>query len=353
MLTQAVEDAGRRGERCIAAHAAIARAYVLFRTDATGALDETNKVAKDALAVFSELGDERGLAHSSRLLSLTNSWVSDWAAMGERLQTALEHVERTDDVRERLVILTWLAIAHYYGPSPVAEASRRTREIAELVKSDRVSHANTQSLSAALLAMQGRFREANELIASSVAVLEELDVRVRLGHIRSIAADVHLHAGRTQAAEEELRLAHATLDDVGDRAGAITVSLELADVLYDAGRYAEAGEWLMPVRDVLERSDVMTRVTGLAVQAKLLAQAGSSDEATAIARRAVDLADATDALTTRARVWSALAEVLRIDGETHEARDAFAEAIRLWEAKGDVSGAARARTLASNVPARA
>jgi class 3 adenylate cyclase/tetratricopeptide (TPR) repeat protein len=352
LLTQAVEEAERLGEHRIRAHAAIARAYVLFRTDATGALDETHKVAEEALATFSELGDERGLAHASRLLSLTHSWVSDWGAMGAGLQAALAHVARTDDKRERLLILTWLGVAIYYGPTPVPDAVRRMQEIAELVKSDRVCQANARALTAGLLAMQQRFGEADELSASTVAVLEELDVPLRLGHVRNFVADVHLHAGRLQAAEQELRLAHATLGRVGDRSGMIAIALELADVLCIQGRYAEAEEWLGPTRAVLERSDVMTRVTGLAVQAKLLAQAGS-DEAGEVARRAVELADATDALTTRARVWSAFAEVLRLEGDTDAARNAIAEALRLYEAKGDLSGAARARAAALAVPVRA
>jgi class 3 adenylate cyclase/tetratricopeptide (TPR) repeat protein len=354
VLTDAVEQAERLGQDCTGAHAAIARAYVLFRTDATGALEETDRAATEALRVFADRDDERGLAHASRLLSLTHSWSADWGAMGDRLQEALEHVERADDRRERLLILTWLAISIYYGPTPAAEAIRRTQEIDELVKSDRVCQANTRALSGGLQAMQKRFAKADELITSAIAVLEELDVPLRLGHIRGILADVHLHAGRPQAAEEELRLAHTTLANVGDRAGAITTALELADVLYESGRFAEAEEWLAPTRDVLERSDVMTRVTGLAVQAKLLAQAGSApEEATALARRAVELADTTDALTTRARVWSALAEVLRIDGNNRESQEAFANALRLWEAKGDLSGAEHARAVALGVPAGA
>jgi class 3 adenylate cyclase/tetratricopeptide (TPR) repeat protein len=353
LLTEAIDEAERLGERHSRAHAAIARAYVSFRTDATGAFEETQSVAEDALATFSQLDDERGLAHASRLLSLTHSWVSQWRAMGDCLQAALGHVERADDPRERLVILTWLAVSLYYGPTPVQEAVLRTKQIAELVQADRVCHANARALVAGLLAMQQRVAEADELIAWSVAVLEELDVPVRLGHIRIIAADVHVHAGRPQAAEEELRLAHATLGRVGDRAGVIAMAIELADVLHAQARYDEAEEWLAQAREVLERSDVMTRVTGLAVEAKLLAQAGSLAEANALARRAVELADATDALTTRARVWLALAEVLQLEGKTGEARAALSSAVELYETKGDLSGARQANALLSRVPARA
>ncbi len=353
LLTGAIEEAERIGDPRVRAHAAIARAYVLLRTDATSALEETKRVAEAAITTFSELEDERGLAHASRLLSATHSWVSDYCAMSDRLQAALEHVERTDDPRERHLILTWLAVSLYYGPEAVPDAVRRSEEIVDLARGDRASHASVRAVLAGLLAMQRRFAEADELIAWSLAVLEELNVPVKLGHIRSIAADVHLHAGRIQAAEQELRLAHATLAGVGDWSFANSVALDLADLLHAQGRYAEAEEWLAPPRRVIDESDVMMRVIGLAVDAKLLAQSGSLVEANALARRAVELADQTDALTTRGRVWLALAGVLSLDDKPEEARAAVATAVSLYEEKGDLAGAAQARLLLSAVPARA
>jgi len=353
LLAVTIEEAERLGERRVAAHAAIARVHVLFRTDATGALEETETVAQAALETFSELEDERGLAHASRLLSLTHSWVSDWGGMSSCLTSALEHAERADDPRERLVILTWLAISLYYGPTPVEDAVRRTEEIAQLVSSDRVCHANVRALLAAMLAMQRRHREADELVAWSLGVLEELDVPLRLGHVRRIVAESHINAGRLQAAEQELRLSHSTLCNVGDRAGVVSVAIELADVLCAQRRYDEAEEWFAPTRDVLERSDLMTRVTGLAVGAKLLAQAGALGEAEPTARRAVELADTTDALTTSARARLALAEVLRLEGTADEARAAVGEAVERFERKGDDAGAAVAAALLSRAPVRA
>ncbi len=353
LLAQAIDESELLGDRRSLAHAEIARAYVLFRTDSTGALDETRRVAEASLATFSHLEDERGLAHASRLLSLTHSWVSQWQAMGECLEDALEHVERTDDPRERLVILRWLAFSMYYGPTPVHAAVGRTEEIAELARGDRISHATVRAVLAGLLAMERRFGEAEELIASSIAVLEELGVPVNVGHIRSIAADVHLHAGRPQAAEHELRLAQTTLAGVGDRSFLIAVSLELADVLYAQGRYAEADECLAPARDVLDRSDLMVRVAGLSVEAKLLAQAGALAEAEAFVRQAVELAEETDALTTRARAWLALADVLWLQGNAEEARAAVGNAVARYEMKGDLAGALQAGSFLSGIPARA
>src|SRR5213078_2408981 len=227
------------------------------------------------------------------------------------------------------------------------EAVWRTQEIAELVRSDRVAEAKVRTLLAGLFAMQHRFGEADELIASSVAVLEELDVAVSLGQNRRIAADVHLHAGRPDAAEQELHLAQATLHRVGDRAGIVSAAIDLADLLCAQGRYADAEAQLASARGVFDRSDVMTRVTGLVVEAKLLGQAGALVNANAVARTAVELGEATDALTTRGRVWLALSEILQLEGKRDEARAAGAKALERFVAKGDQTGAARAGVLLS------
>jgi hypothetical protein len=58
-------------------------------------------------------------------------------------------------------------------------------------------------------------------------------------------------------------------------------------------------------------------------------------------------------LTTRARVWLALAEALRLEGDIEEARAAVTKAVELFEAKGDLSRAAQAQMLLSGIPARA
>src|SRR5439155_2726554 len=177
------------------------------------------------------------------------------------------------------------------GPTPVDDATRECREIADRVRTNRMAYANVQAVLAALLAMKGHTDEATELGGRSKALLEELNVPVRLGHIRSLLADAELRAGRSEQAERELRQAYAELARVGDRAGSITVALELADVLLDRSQDAGAAEWLAKSQDVLERSDVMTRVLGEGVRARLLARAGAASEADVLAKHAVELAE--------------------------------------------------------------
>ena len=55
------------------------------------------------------------------------------------------------------------------------------------------------------------------------------------------------------------------------------------------------------------------------------------------------LFEGVDYLTQMAHVWTDLAHVLTLAGRAREAADALGEALRLYEAKGNVVSAARIR----------
>jgi hypothetical protein len=60
-----------------------------------------------------------------------------------------------------------------------------------------------------------------------------------------------------------------------------------------------------------------------------------------LAQRAVELAERTDDLNFKARIWLALAEVQRASGQTSEADAAVATALKLYEQKGNIAAAVR------------
>ena len=66
-------------------------------------------------------------------------------------------------------------------------------------------------------------------------------------------------------------------------------------------------------------------------------------EAESLARESVELARPGDTLDDNANCVNALGEVLERAGKLEEARAAFEEALGLWERKGNVVSAARAR----------
>jgi len=79
------------------------------------------------------------------------------------------------------------------------------------------------------------------------------------------------------------------------------------------------------------------------VRARVHARREGLEEAEHLAREAVLLAGRSDFLDGNADAFLDLADVLRLGGRRDEATAAAGEALELYERKGNVVGAARAR----------
>jgi len=99
-------------------------------------------------------------------------------------------------------------------------------------------------------------------------------------------------------------------------------------------------------------NDLSAQVTWRGVCAKLRAEQGLTDEAEALAREAVRLAEPTDFLTIRGDALLDLAAVLRHGGQSSKADESIRSALELYEQKRDVVSAERANSqLAARAPA--
>jgi hypothetical protein len=81
------------------------------------------------------------------------------------------------------------------------------------------------------------------------------------------------------------------------------------------------------------------------VRAKLLARRGELAAAEALAREAVTLADETDFTVLRGDAFMDLADVLRTARRETESRPFAEQALELYEQKGNVVAAERARRI--------
>jgi Flp pilus assembly protein TadD len=75
------------------------------------------------------------------------------------------------------------------------------------------------------------------------------------------------------------------------------------------------------------------------------ARQGRLEEAEQTARAAVELAASTDSPNRRAESLLALADVLDLTGSEEEARKCVANALSLYEQKGNVAAAARVKQM--------
>jgi len=116
-------------------------------------------------------------------------------------------------------------------------------------------------------------------------------------------------------------------------------------VLVELGRDDEAfaltDRWQVDRLTVPEDTDA--QAAWRRVRAKVLARRGEFEDAERIGREAVAIASATDYLDARASAVGDLAEVLRLMGRLDESVAASHEAIRLYEAKGNVVAAGKLR----------
>ena len=126
----------------------------------------------------------------------------------------------------------------------------------------------------------------------------------------------------------------------------------LAQAVYAQGRQKEAEELCRVSERAAAANDLSAQVTWRGVRAKLLADQERGDEAEALAREAVRLAEPTDLLTIRADALLDLAAVLRHCGRPSEADEASRAALELYRQKGDVVSAERARSQLGAAGAR-
>ena len=147
------------------------------------------------------------------------------------------------------------------------------------------------------------------------------------------------------AAEEAMRAAQTLFREVGDAWALSLVTVELSTALYHQGRYDEALELTEAFDEVPAPYDAEWQIKRRAIRAKALARCGDLAEAETLAREAVGLAEKTDFPNFHGDALMDLAEVLSVAGRAAEAKPAVEHAVTLYERKGNIMSAGKARTL--------
>jgi tetratricopeptide (TPR) repeat protein len=148
-----------------------------------------------------------------------------------------------------------------------------------------------------------------------------------------------------EAAEVELRRACETLEQLGEKGFLSTRAALLAHALCAQGRYEEAGPFIKVAAETGSEDDQLTQALWRSARAKVLARQGDVDEALRLAREAVAIVAQTDWLNPRGDALLDLAEVLDLAERFDEAAPLIAEALRLYEQKGNIVSAGKAHEL--------
>jgi predicted ATPase len=349
-LRAAEEEAGARWDVGVERVASLARLNLHYQTGTEGVNEQrVVEEVERAIPFLETLGDHEGLARALRLLTLVHWTALRYAAAEGSALRMIEHARLAGNEVMEQRFLTSLAMCALYGPTPVAEAIDRCQDLLQETSGDRKSGAVMMCVLARLEAMQGRFDRARALYRESRATLEELGWKLHAALTSLDSGPIELLAGDPQAAEAELRADYDALRGMGERNYVATVAGYLAEALYQQGRYDEAEELSTFSEEVAAPDDVASQLHWRCVRGKVLARRGPVDEGLALVREAVELIGATDERDSQGAALLDLAEVLMLGARPDEAMRAAAEAMRIFESKGNVVSAARALELIESI----
>jgi tetratricopeptide (TPR) repeat protein len=336
--------AATSGDPGLRAHVSVLNLWIRLFTNPVGWTQEAEKEGTRAVEEFEQARDERGLTKAWSLLGLVHILRCHFVQAEHAWREAAAHAERAGDRRDELESLAWVPLMIWAGPTEAEAGLRRCREFLERVGGDKKATASAWMASAVFEAEIGRFEEARDLIDRARALLDDAALTVwRFGPLAQFAGWVELLAGDAVAAERELRAGYDELTKIGEAAWLSTVAAILAEALYIHGRDDEAAELTVASESTSLPEDVYSHAMWRSVRAKIFARRGQSDEAEALAREAVELAQPTDFLQLRWQVLMSLAEVLSLLGRTDEVEPVLKDAIVVAEEKGYVVGAELAR----------
>jgi DNA-binding SARP family transcriptional activator len=346
LLAEAIERGRARGERRVEWNAGVKLAHQTMYTNPEAMdTDALIRHATEAIEVFDELGDDLGLTRAWSMLSEAHWPRGEMVAAGEAAQRAAEHARKARTPREEAWALGAYAFALLHGPTPAAAAARTTERLLREAEGNLVLEANLSGFLAAHEAMSGRFEEARAHIAQSCERLLDLGFKWQLGVQELLGGHIELFAGDPAAAERHMRTARDSFIEIGDRWSLSSVSVDLLRPVYEQGHYDDVLSLIEAVDEVPAPADREWQIKRRGVHSRLLAREGRIEEAERLAREGVAIAAESDQLWFHADLLVDLADVLRMAGRPGEAAGAASGALRLYERKGIVPSAARARAL--------
>jgi tetratricopeptide (TPR) repeat protein len=347
VLSEAIEAAAAVGDAGTEAQALLASLHLELKRNPEDVTVRAAEGSRRAIRTFEELGDERGLAQAWQLLSdvYENRWES--SAEQEALGRALTHARNAGDKKQEAQLRIGYAVRLLRGSAPLAEVSRYQQENLEWARthgSPRVEAASLV-LGGRLLAMRGEFDQARALIARGRALFDELGITVALLAVSTWSGEVEELAGDLAAAERDFRVGMEISERIGDTRAHQEFTFEVARLADLQGRYDEADQLTSIYEQDATSDDRWLRLWRRCRHARVMARRGEADDAARLAQEAVALAPPPDAALGRSHVLMDAADILSLAGHLDQAAPIVEEALQLYERKGSLVAAGKARVL--------
>jgi class 3 adenylate cyclase/tetratricopeptide (TPR) repeat protein len=343
LLSETVLEAARSGDHRLQTEATLVRLAVRFANNPDGLGPSVIKEVERAVKNCERLGDHRGLAKAYRLLGTIHGTVAHYGDAEQAALRTIEHAALAGDVMLQVRNFPPFAITALYGPLPVSEALKRCEELLPAAHGDRRTEGVVRCVLAHLFALRGDFDEARAEYRRAQAMLEDLGVKVLAASTSIDSGPIEMLAGDPAAAEGELRRDIERLEAMGEKFLLSSVTAYLGQAVVAQGRADEAEEISRTCEQVALADDVEAQSIWRRVRALARAQRGESGDAVALALAAVEIIRQADSPLLQGDALLDLADVLRSAGHDADAEEPLREALGMYEAKGNVVGAARAR----------
>jgi tetratricopeptide (TPR) repeat protein len=355
MMSEAVDRALSADENGIARAAALALLQLRYTTDAhalqqsIGREESMVELVERDIPELEAMGDDRALLRAFRLLTYVHWTGGRFAAAAAAAERTIRHATAAGDEVTARRFLGSLAISALYGPMPVPEAIATCEEVLARAADDRKARALAEVAIGQLEAMRGDFDRARLLYRRSRASLEEFGYLLSAALTSLHSSAIELLAGDLAAAESELRADYRRLEAMGERNYISTTAGLLGDVLYRQGRYEESAEFAGACEHLASPDDVASQFHWRCVRGKLRARQGAIDEAEALLSAATALIETSDQLDLQGNGLLDFVEVCELAGAPADAAALSVRAAMLFERKGNVVSALRARQLAERL----
>ncbi len=296
-----------------------------------GSVDEVERLARTALPLLEELGDDDGLVHVWGVLGDVANMHSRSEAWTEAIEQVVVHSRRAG---HRSVGSWGIGAALVFGPRP---ASKALATLDSFI--DDAPYAGDLMQRGVLLAMLDRIDEA--WAVAIPALQRDREVGRRGGGIW--LAEIARIAGDHEATAAYLETVCQYYEGIGATAQLSTYAPMLGRAVWALGRYDEAEQLARRGRALGAHDDLATQAFWRQTQALVESVRGEHAAAEQLAREAVDLSLRSDSLIHQGAVCCDLAEVLEAAGNRDGASAAWQEALGRYERKEIIPLARRTR----------
>ena len=343
VLDEARLVAARTRDERAEAHVLVQLQFLRLLQVIEGDGEEATQAVARVLPIFERCDDHRGLCSARRLEAWLHWNEARAAAAAAAWERAAAHASTAKDEPARAEILTWIASSQWFGPTPIVDGIRRCEEIRAEVSGNLDAEALTLRHLAGLHAMNGDSGLARSMLATSNGVFADLGLSLNAATSQNEGL-IEMLAGDYAAAEASLRARFDVLTEMGEQAFLSTTAAFLARAVFSQERIDEAEELAQTSARLAAGGDLLTQMLWRGVQARVMARRGQLEDAEALGREAVALAEQTDFLVYRGDALVDLAYILQDAGRAQEAAVAAAAGLELHQQKGNLVTAAKIRS---------